>query len=362
LTELQSQAVNDIAAALPTGTPLHNSILRILAMAQAGFAHSHYGFLDWIAHQSVPFTATGEFLEAWAALKGVLRSPAAVAQGSATFQGLAGTTIALGTSVQRGDGVTYVTTEEAVVAISGFISVALEAVEAGKSGNAGAGTTLVLSNPITGMQNTATSVSAITGGSDDEDDDSLRTRMNLRYAAPPQGGSQADYVDWAFQVPGVSRAWALGNGAGPGTVIVYTMFDQAQAAHGGFPQGTSGVATLETRDTPATGNQLAIANHIYPLRPVTAIVYAASPQAQAINVTLTNLSPNTTAVRDGIQAALADLYRREGTPLGSTIYPSDINAAIESVQGINRFTLQSPVAPVDTNVGFLPVTGTLSVV
>ena len=48
----------------------------------------------------------------------------------------------------------------------------------------------------------------------------------------------------------------------------------ARPCHGGFPQGTNGVAALETRDTAATGDQLAVANYLYPLRPVTPIVYA----------------------------------------------------------------------------------------
>jgi hypothetical protein len=37
---------------------------------------------------------------------------------------------------------------------------------------------------------------------------------------------------------------------GPGTVVVYFMMDVAEAAFGGFPQGTNGVAAAETRDAP----------------------------------------------------------------------------------------------------------------
>ena len=61
------------------------------------------------------------------------------------------------------------------------------------------------------------------------------------------------------------------------------MMDVSEAAHGGFPQGTNGVAGAETRDTAATGDQLAVANYIYPLRPATALVYACAPASQAVN-------------------------------------------------------------------------------
>lgn len=55
------------------------------------------------------------------------------------------------------------------------------------------------------------------------------------YPAPPQGGSADDYDAWVRTVPGVTRVWLNPLGAGPGTVVLYTMFDLAEAAHGGFP-------------------------------------------------------------------------------------------------------------------------------
>ena len=99
------------------------------------------------------------------------------------------------------------------------------------------------------------------------------------YGAPPHGGNSSDYVTWALEVPGVTRAWVPPVPLIPGAVTVFFMMDVSEAAHGGFPQGTNGVASLETRDIAATGDQLAVANSIYPLRPVTPIVYAVAPTA-----------------------------------------------------------------------------------
>ena len=63
-----------------------------------------------------------------------------------------------------------------------------------------------------------------------------------------------------------TRAWCLPNGMGTGTVALYTMLDNANAQWGGFPQGSNGVATLELRDAAAQGDQLTVANAIYPQR------------------------------------------------------------------------------------------------
>ena len=80
-----------------------------------------------------------------------------------------------------------------------------------------------------------------------------------------------DYATWAISVPGVTRAWCLRNGYGAGTVVI--MLDAAQAGHDGFPVGQDGVATDEPRGVPAVGDQLTVANALYPLQPVTALVY-----------------------------------------------------------------------------------------
>ena len=51
-----------------------------------------YGYLDWIARQSNPLTATGEALAGWAALKNVYAEAAQPAIGTATFTGSNGLT------------------------------------------------------------------------------------------------------------------------------------------------------------------------------------------------------------------------------------------------------------------------------
>jgi len=92
LTDLRAQAMQDITASdLPDADGfLRRAVLRVLARVQAGLAYLHYGYLDWISGQSTPFTATGEYLEAWAALAPtpVLREAPTPASGPVSWTGV----------------------------------------------------------------------------------------------------------------------------------------------------------------------------------------------------------------------------------------------------------------------------------
>lgn len=361
LSALRQQALQDVQASpLGIGGLLRFSALKILSWVQAGLAHLHYGFLDQVALQAVPFTATGEYLEAWAALVGILRGTATAATGSAAFIGIPGTLVPSGTLLRRGDGAGFTTTADLTLGSTGTGTAPILAQTPGAAGDMPAATPLALATPIAGIQGTVTASAPAVGGADMETDDALRTRMLYRYREPPQGGAQADYVEWATGVPGVTRAWCNPHGAGAGTVVVYAMLDQVESAHGGLPQGTNGVATGETRDVAATGDQLLIANALYPLRPVTALVYVCAPTPWPVNVTIANLATSTTAVQALISQALAQVLLQLGDPLSSPVYQSDLEAAIGAVPGVRRFTLVAPVGPLVPPLGSLPVLGTVT--
>jgi uncharacterized phage protein gp47/JayE len=317
-----------------------------------------YCYLDYISLQSVPFTATDEYLEAWANLKNVSRLDATSATGTVLFTGIAGTDIPAGTSLNRNDNVQYTTDFDWQVGSS--IPLTFTAVVPAAAGNAASGIALSLGVPIAGVTSPGMAVVPVVGGADQELDASLRTRMLTAYASPPDGGSANDFFEWALQVPGVTRAWVVGQGQGIGSVLIYVMLDNTESAFGGFAQGTAGGATAETRVTAATGDMLLVANYIYPLRPVTSLVVVSTPSPTTINFTIQSLSVSNFPTQNNIIAALQDCFLRLGSPLaGNAIYPSDINQAIESASGVNRYTLISPVVPITVPVGSLPVVGSV---
>ena len=370
LTQLRNQIWADMQT--QAGNLLPVSVLWCLAWAQAGIASLHYAFLDRIAQEATPWGATAERMLAWAALKGIAPLPASYAVGTWTGTGTA--SLPSGTGITRGDGFGYATTAIGTPDGSGNINVAIVATAAGAAGNAASGTALTLSNGIPGVNAAGLAGTAITGGADAETESATRTRMLAAYASPPQGGSMADYLEWALAVPGVTRAWIRPLGAGDGTVNVYTMFDEAESANNGFPQGAGGVATLESRGTPATGDLLTVANAIYQLRPVTALVYSIAPTAYQINVTIANLYPNTSAMQAAVGAALAAALLRVASvggsswPVGSegivngNIFPSDLTDALSAVPGLVRFSLVSPAGVTSVSNGVLPVLGPVTFV
>lgn len=371
--DLYSQALNDITSQSATNALLRRAVLPAVAFALAGLSWLHYGYLDYISLQSVPFTATGEYMRGWGALKGVAPLPAASANGAATFPGTNGATIDAGQIIVRGDNVSYSVTTGGTVA-GNTITVPISAIIAGAIGNAAAGVGLTLSSPASGIIAGGVAASELEGGADAEIDSAYRTRMLATYANPPQGGSVADYYEWAVAVPGVTRAWISPLAAGPGTVTVYTMWDSAEAAHAGFPQGTTGVATSEARDVAATGDQLTVANAIYVPQPVTALVYSAAPTPLPVNFTITDLEPSTAAIKAAILVALAGVFQRSASPGGTAfpivlpnapngkMYPEQFYSAIGAVAGLRRFTLVSPSASIVAGAGAIPTLGSVTYV
>lgn len=368
ITAIRQQVLNDVLAS-PLGASglLRFGPLSVQSYIYAGQSHEHYGFLDRVALEAVPFTCgrnpdTLEYLEAWAALVGILRKDASAATGTATFQGVPGSLIPALTELRGADGQSFDTTRDATLDGTGFASAPFVAVLPGSAGTTAVTTPLALASPIAGVQSILVSAAGLPG-TDIENSDALRTRMLARYRQPPQGGAQADYLEWALAVPGVTRAWSRPNGFGAGTVVLYTMFDTAEVAHGGFPQGVNGVSSLERRDASASGDQLAVADAIFPLRPVTALVYSVAPSPWPLNFTINDLaisSASRAATQAAINAALASVLFAVGDPRGDTLYPSDFEAAISATTGVRHFTLASPSAPVTPPIGSLPVLGNVT--
>lgn len=371
LDDLRKQSQADLQSALPGADALlRYSNLSILANILAGLATGHYGYLDYIARQATPFTAIGEMLEGWAGLKGVTRKPATAAAGAVTFTGTVGTTIPTGTSVLRGDGYAYATSADATVGTGGTVLAPISAVTAGTAGNAIDGSAFALTSGVSGIAAAGTATGPVTGGAEVESDDSLRSRMLLAYASPPQGGSASDYRQWALAVPGVTRAWVAPGGMGPSTVVLYFMMDDAQASHGGYPQGTNGVAAAEARDIAATGDQLTVANAIFLRQPVTPIIYAVSPRANQLGFTIAGLVSASATLKAAIASAITRALLASAVPGGVTNM-SAVEAAIAAVNGSAGFVITGVTASAGTvtpgaagnivsNAGCLPALGGIS--
>ncbi|WP_340620305.1 baseplate J/gp47 family protein [Xenorhabdus siamensis] len=367
LTELRAQNRSYLQSELQeTGPLLRFSNMGVLADMDAGMAHLHYGYLDYIARQTTPFTATDEWLSGWAALKKIFRKPATAAHCEQyQFTGMAGAVIPAGTRLNRGDGYQYQTLTETRIDTNGQGNVSLiallpESTEddsgGGAAGNAPSGTVLTLDQSLAGVDVEGTAIAPITGGADIEKEADFRSRMLLAYQGTPQGGSSDDYKQWALSVPGITRVWVRPRAAGAGTVGVYIMCDNN--AQGGFPIGTDGVSSHEPYAVHATGDQLRVADALYALQPVTALVWVLSPIKYRIDFTLHGLSHVSTDVTARINEAIDNVLFENGNPDGSgRIFISELQYAIAGIPGTTGFVITSPAENIALPVGHLPVRG-----
>lgn len=306
---------------------LRHSDSQVLARAQAGTAFGLYGYLNWIIEQILPDTADEETLERIASLR--LQQPrkaADPADGTVSFQAAAGAVMDIDTVLQAEDGRSYrVTTSKTTDA--GLNQTTVEAVDAGTLGNAAAGLTLTLVQPVQGVAGTFTVLEpGLTGGTAQESVESLRSRVIRSYRVIPHGGSKDDYETWALECAGVTRAWCVRNYMGPGTVGVFFMRDE------------------DDNPVPDAGELAEVKAYIEERRPVTAEVYVLAPVIVPV-VYQIRLSPDTSTVRKAVEAQLADLHKREAG-LGETLLISHMREAVSGSKGEWDHELVSPVADI----------------
>lgn len=351
IKELKDRIAGDLNSRLPgTEARLRRSNMGVIATVEAGVAHGLYGYLNYLAEQINVISAEGVFLERRAREWGILRKQAGFAAGSITYTGQNNLIIPAGTVWQRMDGVEYVSNADGTIT-GGSVAVAVESIEAGIGGNTDAGLSLSLVTSIEGVDSDAViGESGITGGIDAETDDELRTRVLYRIQHPPMGGSEYDYVQWAMEVSGVTRAWCKPLWLGAGTVgVTFVMDNQAGSIIPGGAKIAEVLAYIMSHTDLVTGKQTG--------RPVTADVTVFAPTGKALNLTIA-LTPNTVAVKAEVENEVKALIR-EFDP-GDTVYLSQINEAISRAAGETHHTLTSPAADV-THLSYeIPVFGTVT--
>jgi uncharacterized phage protein gp47/JayE len=351
----RAQVRDDIATHLPgADASVPNSVLRVVGDVQANLTHDNDTHLDWVAKQMMPDTAEGAFADRWGAIwlpNG--RKAASYAQGQITVTGTVGATVPAGALLtvpavdNSGAGVTLqyaVSTSFTLTSTSGLVSII--ALNAGALSNLDTGTNLQFVTIPAGIDGQAVVASpALSGGTDMESDADLIARYVDRIQEPPHGGSCHDYVQWALEVPGVTRAWAAQE-MGLGTVTLRFMMDDVRAAYNGFPQA---------------GDLAVMQAYIDARRPVTvADWWPLAPVAQALNLTIADLATDTPLVRANIRSELTEMLRARANP-GATVYASWIREAISSATGEDHHELTITDA-VPASVGTLITLGTITYV
>lgn len=348
LSELISRQYANLESRLTiqSGSLVRRSMARIIAIVWGGALHMAYGSIDWMANQLFVETASEDFLVPRGENIGITRNPATAASGNIDATGTPSTLIPDGTVWVRDDGTTYTQDGDQTTNGGGDATCAVVCDTAGSDGNMSENDVLTLQTPISGIDSEAgVDSDEITGGTDIEEIEDLRSRIVQRLRTVPRGGTDDDYEVWAKSVSGVTRAWVYPLEDGLGTVTVRFVRDD------------------DVSIIPDSGEIADVQAAIDAEKPVTADVTVEAPAESATAFTI-SITPDTSALRTAVEAELAELFLRDaeaGDGAGrGTIYLSKMWTAVGNTDGLTDFDITVPSADVVPSLGDLPTLGVVT--
>lgn len=297
LEQINERVENQIKGLLGITVILRRSFISVISRVISGVSHLWHGHLDYNSRQFLPTTMDEENLIAYGGIWGIPRNEAVAGIYSLTVLGVDNTSIPLNTVFRRSDGQEYFTRQSGVV-LNGSTLIEVVANEAGLTSELSNNDIVELLNPIAGLESQATVQSAIIEPEDIESIDSYRSRVVDRIRNPISGGTASDYIQWAREVAGVTRAWVLPQNLGPGTV------------------GVTFVQDNQTNIVPSAPKVEEVQEFIDNRRPVTADVTVFAPVLLPMDMTIA-LNPNTIEVQNNVIAEIEDLVLRDSNLSGA---------------------------------------------
>lgn len=201
----------------------------LFGLAIAGSTRGLHKHLEYTARQLFADRADEEGVLAWGRILDIARLEAQRASGVVTGTGGISAPLPAGTEMKNAADILYRTVNAETADGSGnFTAVEVESLEQGIDGNLAASGILKLVSAVPDVDSDFTVEAApdeLDGGLDLEDLEAYRIRVLERFSNPPQGGASGDFVTFAKQIAGVTRAWEQENALGFGTVRVYFVRD-----------------------------------------------------------------------------------------------------------------------------------------
>ncbi|MBC8729978.1 baseplate J/gp47 family protein [Paraburkholderia sp. UCT2] len=288
--------------------------LWIAATVVGGMLWELYAQAVAILRQAMPDTATGVWLQRWANLFRVYIQMPTAARGQVVLTGIADTPVPAGTVYTRGDGIEYTTQADVTLDESGNGVADVLCTITGATTNAAPGSPLTLSSSVPGLDPTAAvGERGLGGGNDIESNDSLRARMIARMRRRNRYGTLQDYVDWAGEVAGVTRAWAFAAG---NVITVFFMMDETYPESWGIPQQEDAVILEAYLTDPCR-------------KPIGAIPMTRIPDGVPLSVTIRCPTPFNDSIQSAVESDLNSYVVRTATP-GRGYTQQDLNRVIDS--------------------------------
>lgn len=302
-----------------------------------------------------PQWSYGIYLDMIAEMEGLQRHPAVKATGEVVFSGTPGTVIPAGTMVSTvSDGenlaIEFQTTQQAIIDETGTVTVPIEAVEAGPIGNVAAEKIVIIMSPINGVSGVI-NPNPTSGGTPEEDDDSLRKRIIESRKYPHLSGSRFDYERWAKEVPGVGQAYCFPEWNGPGTVKVVIIDSNGEPANQALIDAVQNYIAPNERN----GEGLAPIGHL---------VTIAAPITRTIDISVSlvlETGHDPLRVKGAIEQAVKQYFM--SLPLGSAVRIAKIGSIIIQTEGVQDYSdllLNGAAQNVILQPDEVPVLGTVT--
>lgn len=344
--DIRDRIVSDIESKINQSTPLlAKAFNRVLATALAFVFTLLYKFGQWAYKQIFTVTQGTESLELKGEQYNILRKASVAAVHTMNITGQNGRSVNQGTQYRASaNGLVY-TTNTTVTILAGSIPVDVTCATTGEVGTLFNGDTLTILSPVTGIDNEAIVTATVIDGEDQEPIEEYRARIQEREKRPPQGGALIDYILWAKEVPGVTRAFAYGKREVPGITAGYVfVFPLTDNEASRIPTAPKLVEVHDYIDDP-TRAPLQV-----PVIEVNAMVEV------EFTVDVTALDPDTSEVRNAFTSNLTDfLFDREPQQFADQLDVKNVisRSFIESIgiqSGANSITLTFEITGTGTPI------------
>lgn len=274
-----------------------------------------YAEMDLIADAAFPQTSWGDYLSHIAENWGLSRRKATAAVVVLRLTGTANIVVPAGSLFSTQDSINFLT--DAVVTLDGqgMANVTATAQITGEQTNVEADTITRIPVSIYGVS-AVTNPDAAHDGYNDEDDNTLRSRLLVHLQKPIQSGNVNNYIDWATSVSGVGTAKCLPLWNGNGTVKVI----------------------ITNADNNVASDELVqrVATYIEKQRPIGATVTVVTCRALTINVSFTVVSG--TGDITALKTAFMDYFKNIAFVQGYISYAQLGEVILSTTTGITDYS------------------------
>lgn len=237
----------------------------------------------------------------------------------------------------------------------------IRSLEGGTEFNLSVGDELTITEPVIGVDQTVTITAVNEQPRAAENIEDYRQAILNAIQLEPQGGAKTDYMLWALDAQGVRRVYPYAKEANAGTVQVYV---EATLADSIDDLGTPSQALLdEVAEVIEMDPDDSRPDYERGRRPITAEVEVVPVNLVPVDVDITGLEENTTAVREAIETNLnehirivrpfvdgGDLLRNKNDILYAARLQSVVTDVLESGNFFTDFVMKVEGVPQTANL------------